>query len=75
MPPPELSLLLRLLELREDEEGRKEKNGESRKIRIRARQFITASFSFPPSAIIAALLSPSCSDVQMPNELVIKQRA
>ena len=52
MPPLELSLLLRLLEPREDEGGRKEKNGNSRKIRSRVRQFITASFSrflFPPA--------------------------
>ena len=57
VPPPELSLLLRLLEPREDE-------GEKKRMEIRGKyaralpiyHCLVFSFSFPPCVIIAALL-------------------
>ena len=83
MPPPELSLLLRLLEPREDE-------GEKKRMEIRgkyARAF--ANLSLPRFLVFFSPLryncrttlslflscSPRYADVQMPNELVIKRRA
>ena len=53
VPPPELSLLLRLQEPREEEDEKKRMEIRG-KYCARVRQFITASFSFPPSVVIAA---------------------